>query len=261
MVRMVAVDLDGTLMNSRGEMPSDFQDWVLAHPDIMTVIASGRQYYTLQDVFSKIQKEAVFLSENGAMIGKGNDLFHTDIIPDQKMIALTEKMNLIPDVRLIICGLQSAYLIGKKDGKMADAAVAFHRLIEIDSLKDILGRDKLIKMAIFCPLENAFDLYDVIRPLPEGLIPTISGKQWIDVMSDRVNKGIGLKIVMERYGIDREECMAFGDLLNDVEMLQTAGISFAMGNGCPEAKAVARYIADTNDRDGVMKILRNIEEY
>ena len=53
MVRMVAVDLDGTLMNSRGEMPSDFQDWVLAHPDIMTVIASGRQYYTLQDVFSK----------------------------------------------------------------------------------------------------------------------------------------------------------------------------------------------------------------
>ncbi len=261
MVRMIAVDLDGTLMNSRGEMPLDFQDWVLNHPDVITVIASGRQYFTLQDDFSKIQDVAVFLSENGAMIGKGNELIHTDVIPDYKMVALTDKMLQVSDVRLIICGLKSAYLIGNKEGKMADAAVAFHRLIEIDSIDDIIGKDKLIKMAIFCPLENAFELFDKIQPLPAGLVPTISGKQWIDVMSNRVNKGIGLSILMDRFNISSEECMAFGDLLNDVEMLQTAGISFAMGNASPEAKAAARFQTDTNDRDGVMKILRNIEMY
>ncbi|MBQ6985849.1 MAG: HAD hydrolase family protein, partial [Oscillibacter sp.] len=49
MIRLVATDMDGTLLNSRKELPPDFEAWVVSHPGIRVAIASGRQYYTLYD--------------------------------------------------------------------------------------------------------------------------------------------------------------------------------------------------------------------
>lgn len=52
-IRLIATDLDGTLLNSRKEVPAEFEEWVCAHPDIKTVIASGRQYYNIRKLFQK----------------------------------------------------------------------------------------------------------------------------------------------------------------------------------------------------------------
>ena len=85
---------------------------------------------------------------------------------------------------------------------------------------------------------------------------TISGDMWLDCMATGVNKGAAVKLLQESLEIAPEETIAFGDQLNDIEMLGRAYYSFAIGNARPEVKEAARFEADTNVRDGVLKILK-----
>ena len=84
----------------------------------------------------------------------------------------------------------------------------------------------------------------------------VSGPIWMDVMSAGVNKGSALKQLSELLGIDRSNVMAFGDYFNDAEMLRFAGWSFAMENGHPDVKRIARYLARSNNENGVLRAVR-----
>ena len=261
MIRMIAVDLDGTLMNSKGEMPPDFQKWVTDHPEIITVIASGRQYYTLLDNFPEIGDKAVFMAENGAMIGRSGTIFHTDCIQRDILERTVSVLEQLPDVYLILAGAESAYLIGKLSPEMKAPGIAFHRLREVSSFEEAAASDTLFKVAVYCPGMNASELYASLRNLPEGVVAYISGPEWIDVMRCGTDKGSGLRMVMKRFEVSPNECMAFGDLMNDVAMLRTVQYSFAVANASREAKEAARYETSSNDEDGVMRILRRIGDF
>lgn len=78
----------------------------------------------------------------------------------------------------------------------------------------------------------------------------------MDCMAPGVNKGVAVKLLQESLGILPEETIAFGDQMNDIEMLEAVYYSFAIGNARPEVKNVARFEADTNVNDGVLKVLK-----
>ena len=78
----------------------------------------------------------------------------------------------------------------------------------------------------------------------------------MDCMAVGVNKGEAVKLLQESLDISPEETMAFGDQLNDVEMLKQAYYSFAIGNARQEVKDICRFQADTNVRDRVLKVLK-----
>lgn len=78
----------------------------------------------------------------------------------------------------------------------------------------------------------------------------------MDCMKPGINKGQAVKLLQDSLEIKPEETMAFGDQLNDIEMLEQAYYSFAVGNARPEVKATARFQTDTNVNDGVLKILK-----
>ena len=80
----------------------------------------------------------------------------------------------------------------------------------------------------------------------------------MDCMHTGVNKGEAVKTLQESLGILPEETMVFGDQLNYVEMLNRAYYSFAVGNARKEVKEAARFQADTNVNDGVLKILKRL---
>ena len=67
-IKLVALDMDGTLLDSSKKLPADFMDWVRQHPDIKTVIASGRQYYTLVKDFLPIKDSLIYVAENGGLV-------------------------------------------------------------------------------------------------------------------------------------------------------------------------------------------------
>ena len=96
-----------------------------------------------------------------------------------------------------------------------------------------------------------------LRAKLEGpLSITLSGEHWVDVMKPGVNKGCAMRGIQQKLGISAAECMAFGDYLNDCELLQAVGESYAMENAHPALKALARHIAPSNDENGVMRVVR-----
>ena len=97
------------------------------------------------------------------------------------------------------------------------------------------------------------DIYDEFKDQAKM---ACAGDMWMDCMASGVNKGEAVKLLQESLGILPEETIAFGDQLNDMEMLKQAYYSFAIGNARPEVKAAARFQADTNVKDGVLKILK-----
>ena len=78
-----------------------------------------------------------------------------------------------------------------------------------------------------------------------------------DIISSDGGKKNAMLEIIRRYGIRPEETIAFGDSENDLEMLRTAGIGVAMGNGTPEAKAAADYVTADCDEDGLQKALEH----
>ncbi len=80
----------------------------------------------------------------------------------------------------------------------------------------------------------------------------------IEVLHPRVSKGLALDVLCRRFGIEREHVLAFGDNVNDLEMLEFAGLGVAMANGSPEARAVADRITASNDEDGIAVVLEEL---
>ncbi|MBB5183649.1 Cof-type HAD-IIB family hydrolase [Catenisphaera adipataccumulans] len=93
--------------------------------------------------------------------------------------------------------------------------------------------------------------------------PTLKAARWWDRATDIINKNsgksIGMRHILHYYGIRQDECMAFGDGGNDVDMLEYAGIGIAMGNAFDSTKACADYITDDVKKDGVYTALKKFQ--
>ena len=83
----------------------------------------------------------------------------------------------------------------------------------------------------------------------------VSGPHWLDVMAAGVSKGAGLRTLQEALEVGRDETAAFGDYLNDLEMLDAAAHSYAMANAHPRLRARARHIAAANSDNGVARAI------
>ena len=86
----------------------------------------------------------------------------------------------------------------------------------------------------------------------------VDDDMWMDCMAKGVNKGRAIRTIQESLHIKPEETMAFGDQLNDMEMLEQAYYSFAVANARDEVRKAARFQADSNENDGVLKILKHL---
>lgn len=254
-IRLVATDMDGTLLDSNKQLPPDFMAWVKAHPDIKTVIASGRQYATLAKDFVPIKDDLIYVAENGALVfEKGEILYSNEMQKEdiRKCLALIEG---IEEATPIVCGARAAYMKGAKEHALREAKIYYTQLELVDNLYEAALQDQVVKIAIFLDKKAAEAALAHFACLDGHLAAVLSGDSWIDLSNSSVNKGVAVAAIQEKYGIDRKESMAFGDYLNDVGLLESCEESYCMENGHPDLKSLAKYVAASNDDHGVMKVL------
>ena len=84
------------------------------------------------------------------------------------------------------------------------------------------------------------------------------GFGYLDVVQPGVSKATGIRVLMDAFGIDASEVMAFGDAGNDAEMLRLAGVGVAMGNASDELKSIADLVCDPCEEQGVLKVLEEV---
>ena len=118
--------------------------------------------------------------------------------------------------------------------------------------------DAIIKVSAYKPHGIQKATEGLIAQFGGRLKMTISGDMWMDAMAPGVCKGQAIRTLQENLDIKPEETMAFGDQLNDIEMLESAYYSFAVANAREEVKKAARFQADSNVNCGVLKVLKQL---
>ena len=112
--------------------------------------------------------------------------------------------------------------------------------------------DVVLKLAIYDPGFAETRSGPALRELDLPAEVVVSGENWVDVMRQGANKGRALERLQQQLGISRAQTMAFGDYLNDAEMLDAAGHSYAMDNAHPSIRARAANLAPSSSEGGVI---------
>lgn len=256
-IKLVALDLDGTLLDSNKNMPADFVPWVKNHPEIKTILASGRQYFTILRDFPDARDKMIVIAENGGLIYEKGEIIYTDTMEKSAVHRALDAALAIPGTTPLVCGVKSAYVPFVDDYTYSQTAVFYEQSTFTNDLHSHVEDDDILKVAIYFGPNKAEDYIDCFSDLGEGVTAVLSGEYWIDIANTGVDKGAAVKYLQRRLNILPSESAAFGDYLNDLSMLRACDESYCMENGHPELKKYAAHIADSNDDDGVMKILRN----
>ena len=151
----------------------------------------------------------------------------------------------------ILCGKKGAWHDSAKAQYNSEIAAYYNDCNFVDDLHD--RDDEFFKIAIYN--ENGFtesQYDDLCERFPDNTVQ-LSGKYWVDIMNKGVNKGAALSGICNRLGVGYNNVMAFGDYLNDVDMLGCAYYSFAMSNAHNTVKQAANFITGSNNDNSVMK--------
>lgn len=257
MIKLVVSDIDGTLLEDGGhELNPELLETILKlrAKGMQFAAASGRQWASIEAAFDAIKEKIFYISDNGAYIGcYGRNLYLNTIETE-----LVHQM--IRDIRaagltVALSGPDVVYLDG-------DDMEFYHWLVDgykfrVKMVDDLLKvDDRFIKVSAYRKTDVEPATKELREKYGDLLKITISGDMWMDCMAKGVSKGQAVKLIQDSLGIKPEETMVFGDQLNDVEMIRQGYYSFAVGNARAEVKAAARFQADTNVNDGVLKILK-----
>lgn len=258
-IRLIASDMDATLLDEHSQLPPDFAAVVhaLSAEDILFAAASGRPLYTLEAMFPGLLDEMVLIGDNGgAARWKGKDLFVSEMPRAgwQSLARLTKESG---DIGML-CGLDCVYV--EKPYQCYDAVFkTFYTKVQY--VDDLLAVDAPAdKFTIYLPRENAQQAFDTVYGAACGgtFSVAVAGKNWVDVMNPGVHKGSALEQLGRLLDIPTSSMMAFGDTYNDAEMLTTAKYGFLMENGSVPLRAKVPFLAPSHKEAGVMQILHRV---
>ncbi|MDO4604589.1 MAG: HAD family hydrolase [Helcococcus sp.] len=266
MVKLIAIDLDGTLL--RNDQQYDqvrFRNIVkkLYNKGIIVAIATGNSF--LQSLYY-IDDETIpnlyFVTDNGNTIGKAYDLFHVNSLDREIARKVINDISKSKDFYTQVNTDKGLYLFKSEDSIFEELAKVFNNLVEIDSFEDIPKDEEIILVAL-ATVKRRKDVYDVSVKLQEKypqLHISQSGPDWIDVFSKDGGKHIGLKYLQDKYNIDIKDTMTFGDSNNDLSMMKLAKYSIAMQESSDGLLEVAKYQIGSNNDSAVIKLLEEIDE-
>ena len=257
-IKLIASDMDGTFLNSKmsydRELFKELYNKMKAK-GIHFVIASSNQYYQLKSFFGDIQDEITYICENGALIFHNKENIFKRNIPKENVKKITDVLGENPLIKTCVCGLKSAYILkGDPEAKKL-ISLYWHRLIECDNFDNI--DDDIVKFSLFAPENKKDEIEEELKEKIGHVIkPVTSGDNCIDLINPKYNKGTGIKELCNLWNISLDECMAFGDSFNDIEMLKEVKYGYAMNNADDRVKEAASYMALSNDESGVLRVIK-----
>ena len=260
MIRLIASDMDGTLLDSEKRLPQGLMGVLraLRERGVRFAVASGRQYAALRRDMREVQDDILFICENGALVMERGRRLHIDPMPVATVADAVRATKEISGVFPVLCRAEVALVErGASQEFMRATAPYYPSLRMVDDLLSCCGSDDVCKVAFYDEGDaQTHELPALQGKLGAELSVILSGEKWVDVMRPGVHKGGAMRALQEKLHIAPEECMAFGDYLNDCELLESVGESYAMENAHPRLKAMARHIAPGNDEDGVLRVIR-----
>ena len=268
--KLVAIDVDGTLINNDYKIPPYNKEVIkqLYSEGVQFVIASGRNDWHVKGYVDELGISNLVIGCNGAQVRnlKSKELFVLEPI-DKKVLkelfALMDRENIIfkafsLDTIYITENVEEDYL-ARMEIRADLGSDEESRMKCITATSDEIAEKEIIKVIVTHETDTEYlsEVHKKINVI-EGIQVARSAAICVDMAKYGVSKGSGLKHLAEKLGIKPEEVIAIGDGGNDKEMLQYAGLSVAMGNAENELKEIADMVAESNEEAGLGKILWKI---
>lgn len=254
-IDVIVSDFDGTLLDDDKRLPAQFPALLdeLERRGIRFIAASGRQYYNIREQLPDGMADRVdYIAENGALTVLDGQICSVDTMPAADIRDIVRTVRSTPGCYPILCGADGAYFENDFEEMRFHCHMYYARLTLVDDVLDYIDRDRICKIAVFNSHNAEHTSYPALLPFADRMQVALSGDCWVDVMNAPVNKGAALRSLLARMDIAPERCMAFGDYLNDIQLLQAAGHPYAMENAHPQLLRLFPRTAGHNNRGGVL---------
>ena len=281
MYKLVAIDLDGTLLNSYGEVSENTKEEIkkAIENGVEVVLASGRPISSVEDLANELQANHYLISGNGAIV---YDMHKKEVVYD-RFLSKEQVLNIVK-----ICEENSIYYNIYTENEVLTKSLNYNTLFyysenthkqeekrkNINILTDVYDyilksndqkylkvtvcdQSQIIFASIIKKLRtiNDIDVLDVAhmskKIIKAGTEEVLVEYCYTEITNKNVNKWTALEYIMKEKNIDRSEVVAIGDNINDKEMIEEAGLGVAMGNSTPAIKEVANVEVGTNNEEGV----------
>lgn len=284
MYKLVAIDLDGTMLNQYGIVTDKTKEAIkkVQQKGIEVIIASGRPIDSIKTIAKEIKSEKYFISGNGAIIYDiaNDEIIYKNTLKKQKVLEIVKiceensiYYNIYTEKEIVAKSLQCNVLYYHKENAFKKEEEKTHINI-VDNVYDyIANRDENIVKITICDYNQAIfnSIIRKIKEVEEIEILDVSHMSrktirqgteeipieyfYTEISAKNVDKWNAIEFLKEKMNIKTEEIIAIGDNMNDKKMIENAGLGIAMGQSHPEIKAIADQITASNTEDGVAQAL------
>ncbi|NGQ96457.1 HAD family hydrolase [Brevibacillus sp. SYP-B805] len=269
-VRLVAFDMDGTLLNEASQMTEETQEAcrLLQATGRKLILSTGRTYVSARLPVHEFPFDGYVCSNGAAIYEKDGTLVHSTILPAGMVTEAIRKIRELP-IYYEIHDTDSNRWMADEDRQRIDVEnlselrrFTFYKLSRVAPLEELIARlssGEINAVKIFIWSRQAEQLQWVreqLAPYSNAAALTSSGDTNVEVMPKDVSKWTGLQYFLAQWKLTPEQVLAFGDADNDLDILSNVGHPVAMENATPALKRIARHVAGHHDKDGVASFIR-----
>ncbi|MDP6046256.1 MAG: Cof-type HAD-IIB family hydrolase [Phycisphaerae bacterium] len=262
-IRLVAIDLDGTLLNSAKEITASTATIIRAAREVAgvsVVLATARPPRTVLPFYSLLGLDTPMINYNGALVHEpdtGRIILHRPMEAKLARHVASIGREMFPDVLVSAEVLDNWYTDRVEDGWQSETSRLSHSYT-VAPMGQWLNQP-ITRLHLLGRRQWLSDIrHEVKAQLPGKISMAWSETSMLQIMNPTAGKRSALRAVAGEMGIQASEVMAIGDNANDAGMLQWAGIGVAMANASPRAREAADYVTDANDADGAAKAIAKL---
>lgn len=257
MIKLIVSDVDGTLVpEGTNQLNPQIFPLIrrLKKQGIYFAVASGRHKCSIEKLFAPVREDVIYITSNGAYMGTYNKKLSVSSIRANIYSRLFRDFRMLKHYPFLAESIHTAFTDCPDPEFTRLLREDYdYNMLQLEAMEDFT--DDIIKLTLYHPEDVRNISPELLKQWAKFCKCSISGTHWIDFMAPDTNKGTALAHLQAMLGITIQETLAFGDQINDIEMLKQAYFSYAMGNACGDVKNAARFTCDACENDGVLNTL------
>ncbi len=283
MYKLVAIDLDGTLLNSFGEVTENTKKALLEakNQGVEIVLASGRPISSTKSLAIELGVDNYIISGNGAVVYdiKKEQAIYDKFLTKEQVLEVADICeensifyNIYTEEEVITKSLSYNVLFYHKENikKIEEKRTHINVVQDVRKYIEESGKDKFLKITVCDESRTIFN--GIIRKLKEiGNIDILNVEHmsrkkfkigteevsieyhYTEITNENVNKWTAIEYLINKLNIDKKDVVAIGDNINDKEMIENSGLGIVMGNSNPLMKEIGNVIVSDNNSEGVLE--------
>ena len=286
MYKLVAIDLDGTMLNSYGVVSEETKNTIkeIEKQGVEVIIASGRPIDSIKQIAKEIESKNYFIAGNGAIIYdmKKDEIIYEKTLSKEKVLEIIKKCeensisyNVYTEKEILATSLKYNVLyyhkenLKKEENKKTKINIVNNMYEYVKNKEDarylkitICDENKTVFNSIIKKLKDIknIEILDVSHMARKTIVQGTEEYQisyyYTEISTENVDKWDAIQFLIEKLNIKKEEVMAIGDNINDKKMIENSGLGIAMKQSTPSVLEIADEVTESNNEDGVAKILQ-----